>query len=265
MTPCEEKGYKVGDRFEIYKNDDENGIGDYRVGDTVELLKDDGSDIPKFGRIGSDYSYVWIENIRPFDEKEKAPEPDWSKAPEGATHAVVTSDGVFIEWYRHDTGQAYYAEDQIWSIFHDLGRAKIPRPYTGEGLPEVGEVCEYVNSLGIWSRVEITAIARNGICFIDVDTLGESYVHKDARLFRPIPRNITIGDMEVPEPVREPLDYDDEYWAVDHSIEALVDCYTWANDKKDRHWLKRGLIHRTKEAAITHAKALIKASGGEVE
>ena len=39
----------------------------------------------------------------------------------------------------------------------------------------------------------------------------------------------------------------------------------WKGGELDKQFLKRGLIHRTKEAAIAHALALIKISGGSIE
>lgn len=45
--------------------------------------------------------------------------------------------------------------------------------WNGEGLPPVGTICEYYGS-----AVEITALARNGICFYEKRLQRESYVHK---------------------------------------------------------------------------------------
>lgn len=81
--------------------------------------------------------------------------------------------------------------------------------WTGEGLPPVGTVCEYQNSLGSWFPVEITAIAKKGICFVQTERDGENYVCQVSSKFRPIrtpeqieaeARRSAIGEMLRSEP-----------------------------------------------------------------
>lgn len=71
------------------------------------------------------------------------------------------------------------------------------------------------------------------------------------------PKTIRIGEYDVPEPVREPLEDDKEYWGVDPMAEELAYGFKWHSDKFDNRVLKNGLIHLTKEAAVIHAKALL--------
>ena len=71
------------------------------------------------------------------------------------------------------------------------------------------------------------------------------------------PKTIRIGEYDVPEPVREPLEDDKEYWIADFKLTTLADRFKWYNDKFDNWMLKNGLIHLTKEAAVIHAKALL--------
>ena len=71
------------------------------------------------------------------------------------------------------------------------------------------------------------------------------------------PKTIRIGEYDVPEPVREPLEDDKEYWGVDLSATELAWKYTWHNALFCNLRLRRGLIHLTKEAAVIHAKALL--------
>ena len=71
------------------------------------------------------------------------------------------------------------------------------------------------------------------------------------------PKTIRIGEYDVPEPVREPLEDDKEYWGVDLSATELAWKYTWHNACFCKLRLRRGLIHLTKEAAVIHAKALL--------
>ena len=71
------------------------------------------------------------------------------------------------------------------------------------------------------------------------------------------PKTIRIGEYDVPEPVREPLEKDTEYWIASFLLAELADNFKWDSDKFDNLVLKNGLIHLTKEAAVIHAKALI--------
>lgn len=82
---------------------------------------------------------------------------------------------------------------------------------------------------------------------------------------RPRPRTITIAGMEVPEPLREPLDHRKRYYVAIPTDEGLVFKTAWNGDRGDDIWLRRGLIHLTEDAARQHARALIRASGGEVD
>lgn len=71
FTPCEQLGYKVGDKFVVSK-----GIaGTFRVGETVWLYKDDGTSIPLFkGKTvrgfylcdGEEGDYLSLNNVTPF-------------------------------------------------------------------------------------------------------------------------------------------------------------------------------------------------------
>ncbi len=71
------------------------------------------------------------------------------------------------------------------------------------------------------------------------------------------PKKIRIGEYDVPEPVREPLEDDKEYWGADPTATELVWSCKWNNAAFCNLMLRRGLIHLTKEAAVIHAKALL--------
>ena len=83
-------------------------------------------------------------------------EPDWEKAPEGATHALTTgpkwdgSPSVSGEIrYAVKQGKSYVeVGDPLYAAFCMGERSwvvisKRPVAWTGEGLPPVGTVCEY--------------------------------------------------------------------------------------------------------------------------
>jgi hypothetical protein len=76
--------------------------------------------------------------------------------------------------------------------------------------------------------------------------------------YRRKPRTININGFEVPEPVREPLEYGQEYYtptiAGDLRVAVL---FSWYDNDHDFRWLEKGIVHLTKEAAELHAKALL--------
>lgn len=71
------------------------------------------------------------------------------------------------------------------------------------------------------------------------------------------PKTIRIGEYDVPEPVREPLENGAIYWHPELSRIALIDDYEWCNDDIDARLLENGLVHLTEEAAKAHAEALL--------
>ena len=79
-------------------------------------------------------------------------------------------------------------------------------------------------------------------------------------------RTININGHEVPEPVREPLESGTMYYMPELSSNDsdLSVRLTWKCDDIDELWLKRGVIHLTKEAATAHAKALLSFTTKEI-
>lgn len=75
--------------------------------------------------------------------------------------------------------------------------------------------------------------------------------------YRIKPCTIRIGEYDVPEPCREPLENGGLYWIADLGEESPLLGYTWRGERIDTICLSRGIIHRTKEAADIHSKALI--------
>lgn len=72
------------------------------------------------------------------------------------------------------------------------------------------------------------------------------------------PTMITINDVEVVEPVRNPLKHGDDYWLVCiDRIEGTAVSHRWVDDELDNFYLERGLIQLTKEDAQTQAKAML--------
>lgn len=75
--------------------------------------------------------------------------------------------------------------------------------------------------------------------------------------FKPAePKFIIVNGIQVPEPVREPLEHDQMYWVADPSAYDLYGGW-WASKALEIQCLSRGLIHLTKEAAQTHIDAML--------
>jgi hypothetical protein len=75
--------------------------------------------------------------------------------------------------------------------------------------------------------------------------------------YRIKPRTIMIGDIEVPEPMLKAINKGDVYFTPSVTSDRLYNNDTWYGDSYDEKCMSRGLVHGNKEAAITHAKALI--------
>lgn len=75
---------------------------------------------------------------------------------------------------------------------------------------------------------------------------------------------VRIGNFEFPKPEVVPLKHGEEYFAADVRYAPDICSYTWEGDSGDRVMLENRVIHKTKEAAILHAKALIAATKGAV-
>ena len=84
-----------------------------------------------------------------------------------------------------------------------------------------------------------------------------SYIGSGTHEFRIKPETININGFDVPIPMREPLKLGQMYFFVHCWDDAVVSEVIWNGDRIDRHRLKWGLIHSTKEAAIAHAEALL--------
>lgn len=76
---------------------------------------------------------------------------------------------------------------------------------------------------------------------------------------------ITIGEMQVPEPVKEAPAKGVQYFAPSLLTEELSKSFKWKNSDLDLALLQRGQVHFEQEHAEIHAKALITISNGSVE
>lgn len=75
---------------------------------------------------------------------------------------------------------------------------------------------------------------------------------------KPEPEMVKIGNFEFPKPESEPLKEGEEFYVPDVSDPFYYKKYVWYYDTITRSpMFRRGLIHKTKEAAEQHAKVLV--------
>ena len=97
-----------------------------------------------------------------------------------------------------------------------------------------------------------------------VITINELNQLKNNR-FRQVIPTINIGGHIVPKPLTAPPEEGTEVYVVTLLSDSLCFWVDWNGEScSHQKWLKLGMIHSTKEAAIAHAKALIAISGGAV-
>ena len=82
--------------------------------------------------------------------------------------------------------------------------------------------------------------------------------------YRRFPRMCTLGDMEYPEPVKEPLEMGEKYFLVNAVFPKSPPTHKWGGYPHEMRRLSLRLIQRTEQGAIAQGLAMIKAIGGEV-
>ena len=72
------------------------------------------------------------------------------------------------------------------------------------------------------------------------------------------PKTIKVNGFDVPEPMREAPARCTAYYLACPTDSEYYNYVRWSSgDLQERHWLSRGMLHSTKEAAIAHAKAML--------
>lgn len=145
----------------------------------------------------------------------------------------------------------------------DLEAAKRGEPIVtrnGRKAKFIGHVPEAVNVCKV-------------VVFVDGDTHCASYAEDgsyindhetDCDLFMYTPPMRSINGYSYPEPVREPLKFDQKYFIASPLGYDFFSESVWSNSWFDFIWLKRGLIQLTSEGAQAQGRAIILASGGEL-
>lgn len=100
---------------------------------------------------------------------------------------ACTGRSIDIIAYRlHDQGINHRAnDDRLEQDLNECIGQDFAPEWDGEGLPPAGVECEFKCSTGEWVTVEITAIARSGVCFVERGKNGENYVSFSGE-FRPL-------------------------------------------------------------------------------
>lgn len=166
MTPCEKRGWKVGDKFQ--RIGDRVSFGNHKPGDLLTLKKDDGSNAPFFENESSGgMAFCLLSDLIPlsfriqpgdyidttgFDESQRREVVQGfldAGAPEGEGMRYSNMSWHFIGW--SNTG-VFYCEDDAFkqagftrqiTLSQLLGTSKqAPTEWNGEGLPPVGTKCE---------------------------------------------------------------------------------------------------------------------------
>lgn len=76
---------------------------------------------------------------------------------------------------------------------------------------------------------------------------------------------ITIGEMQVPEPIKEAPAKGTQCFIPSILTEVLSKSFKWKSSDSDFALLQRGQVHLVQEHAVIHTKALITISGGSIE
>ena len=155
-----------------------------------------------------------------------------------------------FNWFQSELGQGTWDAIIFKRAFHCMSAAAHPH---AELMMEYAKIARTTDKP--WTHFEVR---QNDSCVWEAIHLPVCfYSHMEYRLKPEPPKTIRIGEYDVPEPVREPLEDDKEYWGVDPMAEELAWNYKWHNAAFCNLRLRRGLIHLTKEAAVIHAKALL--------
>lgn len=123
-----------------------------------------------------------------YGVEEMSEQIDWSKAPDDATHYQAEAHGVFECWLKPGHAVRVSRSDPDWredEYADDLiATSAIKRPWSSEGLPPIGVVCE-ANFVGSWTEFELRYYGETYVIFktryevqrtrIDFDACGVKF------------------------------------------------------------------------------------------
>jgi len=140
---------------------------------------------------------------------------DWSKAPEGTTgRGEIGISGFYVwfsdEWYEYvntNHGGRYYFGDAFTYKKEDIVSVIMrpqPTPWSGEGLPPVGTVCEWFSPVYGWLGGKV--VGRDGT--VSVIAHNDGYTGCHPHEVRPIRTTEQIAADERDAAVKEMLSLD---------------------------------------------------------
>ena len=166
--------------------------------------------------------------------------------------AALFSEG---KWRKNQVGNStnHFYSLRLGSPIYEANKAM----FKLKGHPHAALMLEYAKDAAEtetpWKQWRFKRLNNQNWTFCSSSpTWSSSYEYE--RMPTP-PKTININGIEVPEPVREPLNFGDEYVALD--LICVIDDIEWFGDDWDMENLHLGIIHLTKEAAEIHRKALL--------
>ena len=181
------------------------------------------------------------------DEQVRQGNPFSPAAFQNHREADLTHGG--FNWYQSELGQGTWDAIIFKRAFHCMPAAAHPH---AELMMEYAKIARTTDKP--WTHFEVR---QNDSCVWEaIHRPVRFYSHMEYRL-KPEQKTIRIGEYDVPEPVREPLENGATCWYPKLSNIDLIDGYIWCNDDTDLRMLSNGLIHLTEEAAKAHAEALL--------
>ena len=154
-----------------------------------------------------------------------------------------------FNWFQSELGQGTWDAIIFKRAFHCMPAAAHPH---AELMMEYAKIARTTDKP--WEHFEVRQ--NDSRVWKAIHLPVRFYSHMEYRL-KPEAKTIRIGEYDVPEPVREPLENGATCWYPKLSNIDLIDGYIWCNDDTDVRMLSNGLIHLTEEAAKAHAEALL--------
>lgn len=75
--------------------------------------------------------------------------------------------------------------------------------------------------------------------------------------YRIKPRTLSANGIKFPAPINNELELETVYYLVDLTAINPIREFGWSDDRFDKLWLKRGLIHLSKDDAYKQAEAML--------
>ena len=155
-----------------------------------------------------------------------------------------------FNWFQSELGQETWDAIIFKRAFHRMPAAAHPHAGLMMKYAEIAQTTDKP-----WTHFEVRR--NKSAVWEAIYVPMPFYANMEYRLKPEPPKTIRIGEYDVPEPVREPLENGATCWYPKLSNIDLIDGYIWCNDDTDMRMLSNGLIHLTEEAAKAHAEALL--------